>query len=682
VAPSGAATPDGSSLAGDPPGPSPESEERRTDRALQESEARYRALFEQAVVGVALVETGTGAFLEANAALCRMLGYSREELLACTWRQVTHPEDLEADLVGVPLAEATDAGYRREKRYLRRDGSWFWASLTVSPVQLPGEAVTSQVAVVEDITRHLAARSALATAERALEERERSLRQSLDALRRLEAAVEQAPVSIVITDEHGDVEYVNPAFERTTGYSRGDVMGRNPRILKSGRHGPEVYAGLWAAISSGRVWTGTLVNQAKDGSLFTEDAVVAPVRDGEGAIRHYVAVKRDVTAELSLQDQLRQAQKLESVGRLAGGVAHDFNNLLTVILSCSEAMGQALSAGRPVDPADAAEIQAAGERARDLTRQLLAFARKQVIAPVALDLTQVVERSHKLLRRVLGEDVDLVLQLQPGLWPVLADPGQVEQVLMNLAVNARDAMPSGGTLTIRTSNVTLAAPVAAAETAADPCDCVELTVSDTGTGMSEEVRAHLFEPFFTTKEPGKGTGLGLATVYGIVHQSGGQIRLDSAPGQGTTFVVALPRTRALERPVSPGLRPMGGRGSETILLVEDEETVRGVMVRMLAAAGYRVLTAAGGAEALALARSAPGPIHLVISDLIMPGMDGMALVRSLRQASPGLAALLVSGYTGDVLDRPGRLLPGTALLAKPFTGTTLLERVRQALDGA
>jgi PAS domain S-box-containing protein len=418
----------------------------------------------------------------------------------------------------------------------------------------------------------------------------------------------------------------------------------------------------------------------KDGGWRRYDVVARNLLQ-DPSVGGVVLNSRDVTEQHDLEERYRHAQKLEAVGRLAGGVAHDFNNLLTVILSSVEGCQRDLEAGRPVDPDDVTQIREAAERARDLTRQLLAFARKQVVAPVALDLNGVVQGSEKLLRRVVGEEIRLEVRTATDLWTVLCDPGQVEQVLVNLAVNARDAMPRGGTLTVETRNARVG-PGAEQDSAERAGEWVQLVIRDTGAGMAPEVMAHLFEPFFTTKEPGRGTGLGLATVHGIVTQSGGHVHVRSEPGQGTEFTVCLPRSRA--RVAAAGM-PAGAaaeavEGSETVLLVEDDPQVRAVTARALERAGYRVLVATDGPAALALVAREGVRLDLVVTDVVMPGMTGPAVVEALRTRQPGLRALFVSGYTQDAVIQRGVLDTGFHFLAKPFTAAALRARVRAILD--
>jgi CheY-like chemotaxis protein len=370
---------------------------------------------------------------------------------------------------------------------------------------------------------------------------------------------------------------------------------------------------------------------------------------------------------------------MEAVGRLAGGVAHDFNNLLTAILGNTELLLDSLG---PTHPAreDGEEVIRAAHRAADLTRQLLTFSRQQVIAPRVLDINGVVANLDKMLRRLIGEDIELKTALAPDAGAVRADPGQLEQVILNLVVNGRDAMPRGGKLTIETANVALA-EADAWELSAPPGSYVMVAVSDTGVGIDPAIRAHLFEPFFTTKGPGKGTGLGLATVYGVVKQSGGFIWVYSEPDQGATFKIYLPRVE--EAPDAPAPAPAAREtrhGTETVLLVEDDAMVRSFARRALEARGYAVLPASGGPDALSLVEGHAGPIHLLVTDVVLPSMSGRELARRLDAARPGLRVLYTSGYTDEAIVHHGVLEPGIAFLQKPFTGDALADKVREVLD--
>jgi CheY-like chemotaxis protein len=371
---------------------------------------------------------------------------------------------------------------------------------------------------------------------------------------------------------------------------------------------------------------------------------------------------------------------MEAVGRLAGGIAHDFNNLLNVIMGYASLLTRRVSAG--ADASRLAQIVKAAERAAGLTRQLLAFSRKQVLEPRVLDLDTVVGELGGMLRRLIGEDVELVLQPGAGLWPVKADPGQLEQVVMNLAVNARDAMPQGGTLTISTANVEVDPEEAWRHPTVAAGRYVVLTVRDNGCGMDQEVQSHIFEPFFSTKEKGKGTGLGLATVYGVVQQTGGQIRVESAPGRGAAFHIYLPPTEAAPTSAPAPARVEPRRGAETVLLVEDEDSLRELAAEVLEGLGYRVLVAVDGKDALRVAQGAKGPIDLLLTDVIMPGLSGREVAARLAPARPGLHVLFMSGYTDEAIAHHGVLEPGMRLLNKPFTPDQLAQAVAHALDEA
>ncbi|HVH08772.1 MAG TPA: ATP-binding protein, partial [Gemmatimonadales bacterium] len=408
----------------------------------------------------------------------------------------------------------------------------------------------------------------------------------------------------------------------------------------------------------------------------------APRRDAAGRVTGILALVEDVTGVKRLEQQFFQAQKMEAVGRLAGGVAHDFNNLLTAILGSTELLREMIPTDHP-GREEAEETRKAALRAADLTRQLLAFSRQQVLAPRVLSLNDVVVDMDRMLRRLIGEDIDLRTVLAGDLGAVRADPGQLEQVIVNLAVNARDAMPTGGKLTIETANTALDEAYAAARPVVAAGRYVMLAVSDTGAGMDEATKARLFEPFFTTKPKGKGTGLGLATVYGIVKQSGGYISVYSEPGRGATFKVYLPRVDAAVEPVEAAPAAGGSlRGSETVLVVEDQGEVRSLTRRVLEARGYQVLVAASGQEAMRLAEERPGAIDLLLTDVIMPGMSGRGLGLLLAAAHPAMKVLYVSGYADESIVHQGMLEPGVWFLQKPFTPEALARKVREVLESA
>jgi len=508
-----------------------------------------------------------------------------------------------------------------------------------------------------------------------------------EARERLQTAIEQAGDMVVITNPTGAIEHVNPAFTAVTGYRLDEVIARNMRVLKSGRQDQAFYSSLWNTITGGGVWKGRMVNKRKDGTLFTDESTISPVKAADGKIINFVAVKRDISERLrmqeeksALEDQLRQAQRMESVGRLAGGVAHDFNNILNVIIGYGEiAMGQ-LHEGDPLR-ANLREIVAAGERAATLTRQLLAFSRRQTLQPEVLDLNVLVENLDNMLRRLIGDDFNLRLRLSDAIHPVLADPGQVEQVIMNLVVNARDAMPSGGTLTIETANAVLDETYCRDHADVEAGEYVLLAIADTGSGMDEETLSRIFEPFFTTKEKGRGTGLGLATVYGIVKQSGGHIWVYSELGQGTTFKIYLPRTCATPDSSVGSVEtapPTGG--NEQILVVEDNESLRNLAAAILSNYGYKVTSAANGGEALLLMEEKGLKPHLILTDVIMPNMGGKELIDRLRRTEPGLRVLYMSGYPEDAIAERGVVGPAAHFIQKPFSVEALLSMVRSVLE--
>lgn len=504
---------------------------------------------------------------------------------------------------------------------------------------------------------------------------------ALERIRLQSAALEAAANSIVITDVKGHIQWTNRAFTKLTGYTQEDTLGATPRVLKSGHQDRAFYRVLWETVLSGQVWQGELVNRRKDGSLYNEEMTITPVRDRQGKISHFIAIKQDVAERRKLEEQLRQSQKLEAVGRLAGGVAHDFNNLLTSIMGYSQMLLYDLGEDN-AKRNDLEAIMKAAERASSLTRQLLAFSRKQMFQPKVIDLNEVVSNTNKLLNRLIGEDINLVMALDDSLGQVKVDPGQIDQVIMNLAVNARDAMPEGGKMVIETANIALDETCSRGHFSVPSGRYVMLAVSDNGSGMDEETQQQIFEPFFTTKELGKGTGLGLATVYGIIKQSGGYVWVYSEPEKGSTFKIYLPRVdEEVEQQHPVDRSQTAARGSETILLVEDEVSVRCLARRILEMNGYSVLEAFNGVDALKVAERHCGPIHIMLTDVVMPVMGGNELARQLTQVRPDTKILFFSGYTDRAVLDHGNLETGSAFLQKPFTAGKLAQKVREILDG-
>ena len=626
------------------------------ENALRKSEEKFSKAFRSSPAAITIADLASGSYLEVNETFEQLMGYGRDEVIGRRWDElgIWVDQSNRSEAISRLLKDGWAKNW--EFVFRKKNGDLGTGLVSAELIEIGGNmcAITATIDITE--------------------------RQQIEhRLNTLATAIEQAGEQIVITDVNGAIQYCNPAFERITGYSKEEAIGGNPRILKSGKHTAEFYGQLWSTIKNGGVWAGHLVNKKKDGSIYEEDATISPILDTTGRITGFVAVKRDVTQHLQLQRELQQAQKLESIGRLAGGVAHDFNNLLTVINGYCDFINSSLDRTDPIW-SSVAEIRKSGERAASLTKQLLAFSRKQVIEPKTLDVNTTIRDSEQMLQRLIGEDIALATRLDPFLGQVMADPEQVHQVIMNLVINARDAMPDGGRLDISTGNVALTDGDANIHPDAKTGRYVMLTVSDSGTGMDENTRQRIFEPFFTTKARDKGTGLGLATVYGIVRQSGGWIDVSSDPGAGTSFTLYFPRIDgrvAEERRET--IRSAIPRGGETILVVEDQEAVRSVTRTILGVYGYQILEAANGDEAVALGQTHPGEIHLLLTDVILPGMNGKELSERLRTARPNLKVLFTSGYTSEIIAAKGVLDSGVAYIPKPFSPDKLAAKIREVL---
>lgn len=512
---------------------------------------------------------------------------------------------------------------------------------------------------------------------RDISERERDYKERLG----LKTAIEQANDVIVITDYLGKITYVNPAFEKVTGYTKHEVVGQNPRILKSGQHEGKFYKDFWETITSGKIFSGRMVNKRKDGTYYTEEVTVSPIVDNLGKIVNYIAIKRDITEQLLLESQLQQAQKMESVGRLIGGVAHDFNNILGVILGYA---GMALRNSKPEDKlySDLSIIYDAAKRSAEIVRQLLMFSRQQTVVPQIIDLNGAVEGMLKMLRRLIGEDVELSWKPYPGVLPIKIDPSQVDQILANLCVNARDAIEGTGKLTITTNKKVFDRRTQENQfLLPSGNEYVQLFVSDNGSGIDTAEVDKIFEPFFTTKEVGQGTGLGLSTVYGIVQQNEGDISVTSTKGEGTCFTISLPLSDAplsLSKDGGPAQLHVGQ--NETILLVEDDLTLLEMTRRMLEKTGYNVLPANGGGEALRLAGKNDVKIDLMLTDVVMPEMNGKELREQMLEIIPDTKVLFMSGYTSNVLGHNGVLDKDYHFVSKPFSRKVLSDKIREMLD--
>ena len=625
---------------------------------LTESEERFRAMFEYAAVGSALVDL-KGKIVSSNRELEELLAYRKDELAGKAADSLVHPDDAERDrrLFAELIAGKRDT-YQIESRYVASDGSVVWGQVAVALVRDAADRPHFAISMVQDVSERKQA--------------EEALRQSEERYREL---FENANDMVFTLDLDGNFTAINGSGERITGYERDELLGRNFAQLVAAEDAEFSY-GL-ASDGEARTFECSII--ASDGRRVPIEVASRLIREHGEAVG-VQAIARDVSERRELEERLRQAQKLEAIGLLAGGVAHDFNNMLTAITGYSDFALAALDTGRGVRRADIEEIAKAAERAGALTSQLLAFSRKQILRLEVVDLNDVVGEMDKLLRRLIGEHIDVVTAFGAGLGRVKADRSQLEQVIVNLAVNARDAMPNGGKLVIETANADPEEVAAHAPELGSGAH-VLLTVTDTGCGMDAATQARIFEPFFTTKGRGQGTGLGLATVYGVVKQSGGHISVESEPGAGTKYRIYLPR---VDDPVAisdNGVEPVeSASGSETILLVEDEEIVRKLIRDTLRRSGYTVVEAEDGVDAMRICERRSEPVDIVVTDVVMPNMTGPELIERLASAQPQLKVLYVSGYTDGRVTPQGELGADTDLLMKPFTPNHLARKVRELLD--
>jgi two-component system, cell cycle sensor histidine kinase and response regulator CckA len=633
-----------------------------TAAALAESEARYRLMVEGSDAVFFYVHDAEGRFEYISPSVEQVLGYPAAELIGRNYQSlaVAHPLNDEADRLMQETVDtqAIPPTYTAVSQH--REGRSVFLEIVERPITRDG-VVTGIHGFARDVTERTAAEIRLA---------------ELNA--RLLGVVDTSPLPIVVLDLELKVLLWNHAAERLFGWSADEVLGQ-PYPLRAAPGFDLDPAGVVARVVAGDRMTGIeLKRLARDERLLHLQFWTAPLCDSSGALTAVLGIFADRSDRLKLEEQLQRAQKLEAIGRLAGGIAHDFNNVLTAIGGHAVLAASTVEQGTPLYE-DLREIRRGAEQATELTRQLLAFSRQQVLQPRILELGAVITELRRMLGRLIGEDIDLQTTVPESLWCVRADPGQIEQVVLNLAVNARDAMPTGGSLYIQLDNVVVDDDEELYP-GVEPGDYVELQVRDTGCGIPEEDLAHIFEPFFTTKDVGKGTGLGLATVHGVVAQSGGHLFVDSSVAAGTTFRILLPRADG-----APEARKTmvyaSSRGTETVLLVEDEPAVRAVARIVLKQAGYTVLEAAGGYDALDLADRHDGSIDVVLSDLVMPLMSGYALVERLREKRPDIRVLLMSGYSEEMVAResPTAQLP---LLQKPFSPDELKHRIREILDDA
>lgn len=630
---------------------------RNALKEIEEKQAMMKSILRAAPIGIGSVQDRV--ILWTNEYLSKMTGYSSEELVNQNAR-ILYPSEEEYIRVGRvkhPLVEKNGIG-AIETTWQRKDGSTFNLMLSSAALNL------------SDLSEGLVFT--------ALDQSVVREAQKTNAM--LIEAVEHAAEAIFITNTNGEIQYINKAFEAITGYSKKEAIGQNPRLIKSGKHDQEYYANLWETLIKGEDWKNRIINKRKDGRLIHCDVTISPVLDPDKIPVNYVAVMRDVTREKELEEQLLQSQKLEAVGQLSGGVAHDFNNLLLVINGYSELAKSHLDNDHPIQ-AHLDQILHAGEQAAAVTRQLLAFSRREVIQPKDIDLNELIQHSREMLKRFLGETIELHFYLDKEDCVIHIDPIQMEQIILNLSLNACDAMPHGGSIAIETSMIEIDGSRSRRKINLQPGEYVLLSISDTGTGIDSETLEHIFEPFFTTKHPEKGTGLGLSTVYGIVKQNNGHISVYSELDRGTTFKLyfqSVSKPHHHEKKVEPD--KASSSGTETILLVEDDTAAREYIEETLTEFGYKVISAHHSDEALELFEKFNVQFDLLLTDIILPYMSGKELADILTKRRPELPVLFISGYTANAIVHNGVVDKGVFLLQKPFSPSKLKEAVRNRFD--
>jgi len=633
-----------------------------TEFAAAEDLLHLQATALEAAANPIIISRRDGTIVWVNKAFEELSGYTREEALGQSTRLLKAGQQSPSFYKNMWETILSGQRWRGELVNRRKDGTVYEEEMTITPVKNGAGDVTHFIAIKLDIT-----------------ERKRAE----EWICRLAQAVENSAELIAIANPDGRISFANQALLQATGYKDTEIIGEFfGKTLISHNNPPALDEEIRARTLLEGGWRGECLGRRKDDSQFPVFLSTGQIKDSQGLVIGIFGIGQDITDRKRLEEQLLVSQKMEAVGRLAVGVAHDFNNLLGVIVGYSDLVLDAFPSDDPRHQ-QLEQIKKAGLRATSLTRQLLTFSRKQVCQPVVLDINALVTDFNKMLRRMVGEDIEFTNALHQGLGQVKADPGQIEQVIMNLVVNSRDAMPNGGKLIIETANVDLDEDYCLLHPSVQPGHYVMLAVSDTGSGMDAKTQARIFEPFFTTKEEGKGTGLGLATVYGVVKQSEGHIWVYSELGKGTTFKIYFPR---IDEPAHSAATDLGApgsmRGSETILLAEDSALLRVLTCTLLENNRYEVIAAENGMEAVKLAERCDRPIHLLLTDVVMPGMSGRELADRLAVKRPGMRVLYMSGYTNDAIVHHGVLEPGLFFLQKPFSQEALTHKLREVLGCA
>ncbi len=623
---------------------------------LRKSEKKYRTLFEDSADAI-VVMTPDGNMVDVNRAFLELFGYSQEQIITMNMRKLCgHPEDQDGF-----LQEIDQQGFVRDREWKARrsDGAERDCLFTGSVQRDEHGNIIGLQCVIRDVT------------EMKLAEKEHL---------RLVTAVEQAAETILITDTDGTILYANPAFEKVTGYSSKEAVGRNPRILKSGKHDMAFYKNMWETLTSGEVWRGHFINKKRDGELFEEDVAISPVKDEAGKIVNYVAVKHDVTTEVMLERRLRQAQKLEAIGTLAGGIAHDFNNILYAITGYSELTLDAAPEGSRLK-SNVERILEAADRAADLVKQILTFSRQAEQEKQPIKVAPIVKEAFRFLRASIPTTIEMKQSIQPDLGVVMADATQIHQVLMNLCTNAAYAMAeTGGELMVSLDSFEVDTDFAAMHEGIVPGPFLRVVVTDTGHGMNPEILERIFYPYFTTKAHGEGTGLGLAQVHGIVKSHGGTITVESELGKGAAFQVYLPVFHGEDKPQEDAAGPLA-TGHERILLVDDEQTLALMGEQILTSLGYQVATETTSKAALEVFSAEPDRFDLVITDLTMPGLTGLELGTQIMSIRPNVPVILCTGFSREITDNEAKSLGIYAIVRKPINRNKMATTIRNALDG-